>query len=89
LTSPDIIIIDDQLPFVSGVELLRTLSALPSLRTKMPKFVLFINDSTRSNVHEAISGGFSAVIKKPFVPSYLMQIIRQCLFENNHHAIQQ
>ena len=39
---PDIVIIDDKLPFVNGVELLRTLSVLPSFERQLPKFILFI-----------------------------------------------
>lgn len=85
---PDIVIIDDKLPFVNGVELLRTLSVLPSFKKKLPKFVLFIDDSTRSNVQDAIAGGFAAVIKKPFVPSYLMQIVRQCFLDLTQHDVQ-
>lgn len=84
---PDIVIIDDKLPFVNGVELIRTLSLLPSFAGKLPKFILLTDDSTRSNVHDAIEGGFAAVIKKPFVPSYLMQIIRQCFVELNHQDV--
>ena len=85
---PDIVIIDDKLPFVNGVELLRTLSVLPSFERQLPKFILFIDDSTRSNVQDAIAGGFAAVIKKPFVPNYLMQIIRQCFLDLNHQDVQ-
>lgn len=85
---PDIVIIDDKLPFVNGVELLRTLSVLPSFEKQLPKFVLFTDDSTRSNVQDAIAGGFAAVIKKPFVPSYLMQIVRQCFLDLTQHNVQ-
>lgn len=85
---PDIVIIDDKLPFVNGVELLRTLSVLPSFEKQLPKFVLFTDDSTRSNVQDAIAGGFAAVIKKPFVPSYLMQIVRQCFIDLTQHNVQ-
>lgn len=85
---PDIVIIDDKLPFVNGVELLRTLSVLPSFEKQLPKFVLFTDDSTRTNVQDAIAGGFAAVIKKPFVPSYLMQIVRQCFLDLTQHNVQ-
>jgi len=59
---PDIVIIDDKLPFVNGVELLRTLSVLPTFERQLPKFILLIDDSTRSNVQDAIAGGFAAVL---------------------------
>jgi CheY-like chemotaxis protein len=78
---PDIIIIDDRLPFIFGVELLRTMSNLPSFHEKSPIFVLLAEDTTKSAVEEAISGGFAFVIKKPFVPSYLMQIVRQIILD--------
>ena len=75
-------------PDIVIIELLRTLSVLPTFERQLPKFILFIDDSTRSNVQDAIAGGFAAVIKKPFVPNYLMQIIRQCFLDLNHQDVQ-
>jgi two-component system chemotaxis response regulator CheY len=77
-STPDIVIIDENLPFISGIELLRTLSNLPGFDKNPPDFFLLSDETTKSVVQEAIAGGFRAVIKKPVVPQYLLQAVREC-----------
>ena len=78
VSMPDIVIIDDNLPFISGIELLRALSSLPNFEENPPDIFLLTDETTKSVVQEAVAGGFKAVIKKPFVPNYLLQVVREC-----------
>ena len=73
--SPDLAIIEGELPDMDGLELVRTLRAsAPGLAV-----IIVSSDSARPRVIEAIKAGVDNYLVKPFTPDLLNQRIGETL----------
>jgi CheY-like chemotaxis protein len=72
-TLPDVILLDLELPFMSGWQLLRDLAASPS-RTNIPVVIMSAHEIGKSGL-----SGAAAVLQKPLWPGILLQTLHACL----------
>ncbi|HEY0753196.1 MAG TPA: response regulator [Ktedonobacteraceae bacterium] len=75
LASPDIILLDIELPELDGYEVLQWLR---SLEITVPVIVMTANKE-KSARHRAFEAGCNAYITKPFHPSYLRSCLQELL----------
>ena len=74
-TSPDLLLLDVRLPGISGVELLRSLSA----REALPPTVIVSGEASISEAVEALQLGVHDVIEKPFSRERLVRAVANTL----------
>ena len=73
---PDVIILDWQLPGMSGIEILRQLGRLPMPR---PPVIMLTGRASSDDKKRAMETGATAFISKPFAVSDLVQSIQAVL----------
>jgi two-component system chemotaxis response regulator CheY len=62
--TPDIILLDWNMPVMNGIEFLRALRSLAG--GDQPIVVFYTTENSMKNIHEAISAGANEYIMKPF-----------------------
>ena len=73
----DILITDIQMPILDGFELLKSLQENKLIIKNQP--IIALTGRTDLSKKEYLNFGFSAIIKKPYSPNYLMQIVYSSL----------
>jgi len=76
-TRPDLILMDIQLPGVSGIEATKTLKA--DSRTKDTPIIALTARASSSDHQELIAAGCDAVLTKPFSPQQLIDVVNRWL----------
>ncbi len=78
-TLPDLILVDLELPDISGIEVVRC------LQTKYPfdriPFVAFTANNDVSTRQRCMATGFSAYLNKPLSRGVLLETIREALYD--------
>jgi two-component system, cell cycle response regulator DivK len=75
---PDLILMDVQLPHISGLEATRQIKASAQLRS-IPVIAVTSLASSGTGYREALAAGCDAYLGKPYKPSQLLQLIRRFL----------
>lgn len=70
---PDVILLDLELPFMSGWQLLRDLAGNPELAA-VPVIVVSAHEIPRSGIAGAV-----CVLLKPLIPAVMVAALRKCL----------
>ena len=73
----DLIICDWNMPQMTGLEFLKKVRSIPSLR-KIP-FLMLTAEAYRENVSAAIAAGVTDYIAKPFTPDVLAEKVEKTL----------
>ena len=76
---PDLILMDVQLPKISGIEATRTLRAEPA--TAKTPIIAITSFALAGDEQKALEAGATAYMAKPYSPLYLLQLIRRLLPE--------
>ena len=74
---PDVIILDVEMPNITGFEVLQTIQKNPK-SAEIP-VLIFTADPSRDNVQKAIQGGAKGFLAKPFDPKGLTEKVRSLL----------
>ena len=77
-SSPDLVVIDDALDWLTATEVLRILRAEMG-EARVPASILISSCPTRSRVLEAREAGYQAVIRKPVSPEQLLGAARKLM----------
>lgn len=72
---PDVILLDWNMPVMSGIEFVAALRALP--KGKQPKVVFCTTNSDAPAIAAALAGGADDYVLKPFTPEVLEAKLRQ------------
>lgn len=75
---PDLILMDIQLPHISGLEVTQQIKASAQLRT-IPVIAVTSLASSGTGHREAIAAGCDAYLGKPYKPKDLLQLIQRFL----------
>lgn len=75
--SPDLVITDLQMPYMSGIDLCRALAERPSTR-QMPVIILTARGYALSE-NDLATGNVKEVVSKPFSPRLLIQMVQSLL----------
>jgi two-component system cell cycle response regulator DivK len=77
---PDLVLMDVQLPKMSGLEATRALRATPS--TASVPIIVVTSFALSGDDQRAMAAGASAYLAKPYSPRQLLEMIRNFLPEN-------
>ncbi len=80
----DILITDIQMPLLDGFELLKSLQENKLLSQNQP--IIALTGRTDLSEKEYLNYGFTAILKKPYSPNYLIQIVNSSLNNENFKA---
>jgi CheY-like chemotaxis protein len=80
-TTPDVVVMDLDLPGMSGIEVARALRAQPA-NVRLP--LIAVTGHTGTKLDAARQAGFDAALVKPCPPDALTLQIRQLLAEPRH-----
>ena len=75
--SPDLVIADLQMPYMTGIDLCRALTERPATRT-MPVIILTARGYALSE-DDLTTGNIKEVVSKPFSPRLLIQMVQSLL----------
>ena len=76
----DLVVLDLMMPGVSGWDVLTARAADPALR-RVP--VIVVSAVPEFDDAEAVRGGASAILRKPFDPVILQQMVASCLSQSS------
>lgn len=77
--TPDLILLDVEMPDMDGYEVLRKLKAAPSTRNIPVIFLTAVNDAARER--EGLALGAVDFISKPFSPQFLLDRVARAVLE--------